>query len=377
MRVVLGAVMVQRAVVVHCVNSFGFTGIGRKRRGVRMKVVIYLCAVLILAPAALSGQRVDVPVSVEIVHLQYITPIELMEELTAQYTFDGRNEVMINGSAVHFTINNATNQVMLTGDANTILSALQLIKFLDVPSRQIVIEAKIVEINNEKLSELGMDWQYFLDRTEIHSSGSMHKSIYETVTDGITDRDEITNYQISNSVGNYMKAGDFLKIIQEKEIGRVTNVPTIVTTNNKEGTILDGSRVTYVTRYSSNLELFETQEMTAGLFLSVIPSLGESGYLKLQITAKLTELGQIISGSPSETGQIIENTVIVKDGEEFILGGFKTTEKSQYKRKVPVLGTILPFLFSRTENVEILKDFLIILKPAVIDLNPIEIPEIE
>ncbi|MGB3341425.1 MAG: secretin N-terminal domain-containing protein [bacterium] len=341
-----------------------------------MKVVIYFCAALMLTPVVLSGQRVDLPVTTEIIHLQYITPIELMTELTDQYSFDGRNEVIINGRTVHFTINNATNQVMLTGDANSISSALQLIKFLDVPSRQIVIEAKIVEINNEKLNELGMDWQYLLDRTDLHSTGHVDRVINEYV-DGFTDRDERRNYQMSHNASNYLNAGDFLKIIQEKEIGRVTNVPTIVTTNNKEGTILDGSRITYVTRYSSNLELFETQEMTAGLFLSVIPSLGESGYLKLQIIAKLTELGQIISGSPSETGQIIENTVIVKDGEEFILGGFKTNEKSKHTRKVPLLGSILPFLFSRTEDIEIMKDFLIILKPVVIDLNPVEIPELE
>lgn len=342
-----------------------------------MKFIIYLCIVLMLVPVALSGQQLGVPVSTEIVHLQYITPIELMEELTTQYTFDGRNEVIINGRAVHFTINNATNQVMLTGNLNSISSALQLIKFLDVPSRQIVIEAKIVEINNEKLSELGMDWQYLLDRTELNTQGYLNKAMDESTSDGVVDRKKSYNYRMWNNSQSYVRAGDFLKIIQEKEIGRVTNVPTIVTTNNKEGTILDGSRVTYVTRYSSNLELFETQEMTAGLYLSVIPSLGESGYLKLEITAKLTELGQIISGSPSETGQIIENTVIVKDGDEFILGGFKTTEKSQNKRKVPVLGTILPFLFSRTENIEIMKDFLIILKPTVIDLNPVEIPELE
>jgi type II secretory pathway component GspD/PulD (secretin) len=330
-----------------------------------------------LVPIALSGQRVDISVATEIVHLQYITPIELMEELTTQYTFGGRNEVVINGRTVHFTTNNATNQVMLTGDAHSISSALQLIEFLDVPARQIVIEAKIVEMNNEKLNELGMDWQYLLDRTDLQSMGHVDKMINERIIDDITYKDELTNYKMWHKTANYMNAGDFLKIIQEKEIGRVTNVPTIVTINNRKGTILDGSRITYVTRYSSHTDVYETQEMTAGLFLSVIPSLGESGYLKLQITAKLTELGQIISGSPSETGQIIENTVIVKGGEEFILGGFKTTEKSKYTRKVPLLGTILPFLFSRTEDIEIMKDFLIILKPTVIDLNPVEIPELE
>lgn len=342
-----------------------------------MKFMICFCATLMLVPVALSGQRVDVTVATEIVHLQYITPIELMDELTAQYTFDGRNEVIINGRTVHFTTNNATNQVMLTGDAHSISSALQLISFLDVSSRQIVIEAKIVEINNEKLNELGMDWQTLLDNTRVFAQPLLRETYNKQNLDGnITENRQSTSWFEGNATAS-IYVGDFLKIIQEKEIGRVTNVPTIVTINNKEGTILDGSRITYVTRYSSNSELFETQEMTAGLFLSVIPSLGESGYLKLQITAKLTELGQIISGSPSETGQIIENTVIVKDGEEFILGGFKTAEKSKYKRKVPILGTILPFLFSRTEDIEIMKDFLIILKPTVIDLNPVEIPELE
>jgi type II secretory pathway component GspD/PulD (secretin) len=171
--------------------------------------------------------------------------------------------------------------------------------------------------------------------------------------------------------------GDLLKIIQEAGIGKIISVPQIVTINNKEGTILDGDRITYVTRYSSYANIFETQEMTAGLYLSVIPSLGESGYLKLIVNAKVTSLGEAISGSPSETGQIIENTVIVKDGAEFLLGGFKKTEKSKFKRKVPILGTILPFLFSRTIEMETVKDFLIVLKPTVIDLKSPDIPKLK
>jgi type II secretory pathway component GspD/PulD (secretin) len=338
-----------------------------------MRLTIFLCIVLNVVSMLMFGQPVDASAITQIIHLRYITPMELMEELTAQYTFDNRNEVLINGMPVHFTMNNATNQVMLTGSQDAISNAMLLLEFLDVPSRQIVIEAKIVEINNERLDELGIDWQHLLDRTGLQSLGAIDKRIHED--NDIRDKENW--YSLNQSASNYMSAGDFLKILQEKEIGRVTNVPMIVTTNNKEGTLLDGSRVTYVTRYSSYSDVFETEEMTAGLYLSVIPSLGESGYLKLRITAKLTELGQIISGSPSETGQIIENTVIIKDGEEFILGGFKTSEDRKYRRKVPLLGTILPFLFSRTENVQITKNFLIVLKPTVIDLNPAEIPEME
>lgn len=59
----------------------------------------------------------------------------------------------------------------------------------------------------------------------------------------------------------------------------------------------------------------------------------------------MTELGPIIGESPSETGQMLENTVIVREGQPFLLGGLQRRETFQQTRKVPILGTILPFLF--------------------------------
>jgi len=338
-----------------------------------MKRYIFLCILLAGLMMYLHGQGADAGTTVKIVKLQYISPGELRDNLISQYTFDKNNEIIINGNSVHITFNDAVNQVMLTGSPASIADAMEVIEFLDVPPRQIVITAKIVEIDNEKLSELGTDWQTLLDNTSLHGSLSFNKQ--RDKSDGLDIETE--GYIFQGYVSNYMGLGTFLKIIQEKNAGRIIKIPQIVTTNNKKGTVLDGYRVTYVARYSSYANIYETQEMTAGLFLSVIPSLGESGYLKLTVTAKLTKLGAVIAGSPAETGQIIENTIIVKDGEEFILGGFKMTEKSKQKRKVPILGTILPFLFSRTKEIETSKDFLIILKPTIIDLKPLEIPEID
>lgn len=313
----------------------------------------------------------------EIVSLQYISPPELMFELHHQYAFNERNEIVIDEQAVHMTINNSSNKILLTGTLTGVNKAKELIRFLDVPPRQIVIEAKIIEINNEKLSELGMDWQYVLDNTSLYSTPEFRWSELIERRNAQETQTEMKNYSIHEHAKNYLNLGDFLKIIQEKDIGKVVSIPKIVTTNNQEGMILDGSRVTYVTRYSSHVDVFETQVMTAGLSLAVTPSLGESGYLKLQISAKVTTLGQVISGSPSETGQIIENIVVVKNGEEFLLGGFNTTQTEKHKRKVPILGTILPFLFTRTKEVNVTKDFLIVLKPTVIDLTPVEIPDLE
>jgi len=337
--------------------------------------ILLICILIMLKPVIISGIVIPGLIVPKIVPLRYISPVELKEELSTQNCLNEKNVLTINDSRVRFIFNNSTNQVLLIGDSLSISNALQLIEFLDVPPRQIIIEAKIVEINNEKMSQLGMDWQSLLDKTYLSPRTYVDRDVIKQTH--IPSETDVSRYGYQIQTQSYISVGELLKIIQDSDIGKIISVPRIVTTNNKMGTILDGSRITYVTRYSSYANIYETQEMTAGLSLSVIPSLGESEYLKLIVTAKLTSLGEIIAGSPSESGQIIQNTVIVKDGEEFLLGGFKKTETSKQTSKVPILGTILPFLFSRTTNVEIMKDFLIVLKPTVIDLNPPAVPEIE
>ena len=314
----------------------------------------------------------------KVIQLRYISPLELREELATQYLFDEHNMLSINGARLYCVFNNSTNQVMVNGDTTALSKAIELIKFLDTPPRQIIIEAKIVEINNEKLSDLGMDWHTLLDRVQLSGYPDVQRHYYKAIEEGIVTSDILQHSTtFRGSVGFSINLGEFLKLIKEKGIGHIVSVPKIVTTNNKKASILDGSRITYVTRYSSYADLYKTEEMSAGLMLTVTPSLGESGYIKLNVIAKLTRLGEIIADSPSESGQIIENTVIVRDGEEFLLGGFKTEEKIKTRRKVPILGTILPFLFSRTVETETTKNFLIVLKPTVIDLKPVKIPDLK
>jgi type II secretory pathway component GspD/PulD (secretin) len=162
---------------------------------------------------------------------------------------------------------------------------------------------------------------------------------------------------------------DALRLLDEKGAATIRNAPRILTLNNRRATILDGQRVTYVTRYSSYANLFETDTLDAGLTLSVLPSLGESGYLTLDIRAELTSLSGNISGSPVKDGQIVENTVIVKDGETVLLGGFQRTVEERRHRRFPLLGYALPFLFSREISVKSRRESFVAITPRVVDLT--------
>ncbi len=159
-----------------------------------------------------------------------------------------------------------------------------------------------------------------------------------------------------------------LRLLQEVGAATFRDAPRILTVNNRRATILDGKRVTYITRYSSFTNLFETDTLDAGLTLSVLPSLGESGYLTLDIRAELTSLVQEISGSPVKDGQIVENTVLVKDGETVLLGGFVRTTEVKTRRRIPLLGSVLPFLFSREIANQSTIESYVAITPHVVDL---------
>ena len=272
----------------------------------------------------------------------------------------------------------------MAGTAEGSNAVLDLIHFYDVPPKQIIIEVKMIEINNQQLNDIGMDWQNLLEKLSLNVSLDADKTLddseAERSNDGYTDETtyKTTRTALSSRLSfSSLALSDLLNILSQKEIGKVVNSPRIVTTNNQLGSILDGEHLTYVTRYSSYSNLYETEELNSGLSLEVTPSLGQSGYMTLDIEAKYTYISGTISGSPVEKGQILKSNVIVKNEEPFLLGSFKQVGSQTIKRKVPILGTILPYIFSKKIDVEIEKNILVILTPHVIDLEGSDIPEVE
>jgi len=290
---------------------------------------------------------------------QYLPPAELTRILGLRER-EGRELIEWRAGnqmrSVEVLRNDPANLIMLTGEASDVAMAEVLVKAADVAPRQIMVEAQVVEVNRTKVQELGFDWSrinvdVFYRRED--SRGSFGPSFRST-------REYLSSQAIwSNN----------LRLLQESGAATFRDAPRLLTLNNRRATILDGQRVTYITRYSSFTNLFETDTLDAGLTVSVLPSLGESGYLTLDIRTELTSLSSNISGSPVKDGQIVENTVMVKNGESVLLGGFQRTSDQKVTRRFPVLGHVLPFLFSReTVNRSTIESF-VVLTARVVDLT--------
>ena len=357
----------------------------------RGKTVLGMLMIVSLSGTFAFGQDTMRDAS-NLVELSFITPQQLIQAMSLRKDNSGCYSYSWGSLPLYIRMNESTNQVVITGPEEGVLELKRIIGLFDVAPRQIVIEAKIVEIDNEKSSETGFDWKYLLGKIEITRASANWDWQKNESTRGQTgdyttsdqNMNEAERRSLSANNETRLNLGDFLRLVQESGAGRVINVPRIVTVNNQKGTIFDGSKLRYVVQMSSYSNIYQTDEITAGLMLSVVPSLGKSGYLNLAVSAKYTYLDfpQInpLSGAtynnPVETGQSLDNTVIIKDGESLLLGGFSRTETQKRKRKIPVLGSVLPFLFSRDVMFEVKKDILIILTPTVIDLNAPPIPDV-
>ncbi|HTK32076.1 MAG TPA: hypothetical protein VL332_08950 [Candidatus Saccharimonadaceae bacterium] len=292
---------------------------------------------------------------------QYLPPAEL-EAMLGAHDVGARRVVEWSAGgtthAVEVRRNDASNMVVLSGASEEVGAVEDMAKAFDVPPRQVSIEARIVEMDADKARDAGFDWSRFSasvqgDQQWQRQGGGNFPPV--SINRGLLD----VNGSLTQAI----------KLLEEQGIATTRDAPRILTLNNHEATILDGQRVTYVTRYSSYANVFATDSMDAGLRLDVIPSVGESGYLRLDLKAELTTLSSDISGSPVKDGQIVENTVTVKDGQTVLLGGFTRTLDSTRHRRFPLLGSVLPFLFSREITDHSRRESFIVITPHVVDLE--------
>ncbi|MEK9149747.1 MAG: hypothetical protein AAB267_06850, partial [Candidatus Desantisbacteria bacterium] len=107
-----------------------------------------------------------------------------------------------------------------------------------------------------------------------------------------------------------------------------------------------------------------------GLSLGITPHIGASNYINMNISASMENLsGWNPNGSPIISEQNIYNSVLVKDGETFIIGGLKKKSVIKITKRVPVLGYILPYLFSKKEDSVKEDDLLIFITPHIIKID--------
>src|SRR6266403_325247 len=299
-------------------------------------------------------------------------------------------------------VDDRTNTLLLQDTADRLADVRRLVATLDIPVRQVLIEARIVIVNNDFTRSLGARFG-FTNNQKNGSSGLVTTSGTAAGTD-LAISSAITNvastgsiYPISVPTGPSASnrynvnlpvtspAGTFalgilgnnfivdleLSAAQAETQATIISSPRVITANQKEATIEQGVEIPYQQSASSGATTIQFKK--AVLSLKVTPQITPDNRIVLDLDVKKDSVGTVIVTSggvnvPSIDTREIATQVLVNDGQTVVLGGILETTTRDTDTKVPYLGDIpvLGHLFKTTNKTDNKDELLIFVTPKIV-----------
>ncbi len=270
----------------------------------------------------------------------------------------------------NITMDKQNNTILLFGQKNTLDDLSKLIKQLDKAKLQVYVKAKIIELNNDLLNEVGI--KYGILGGRIHNGGLY--SFSSSLNNGNASllKSKNFNLQVPN-LKSSLALGASLSLLNKTYALNILSQPSILCINNKESSIYVGDTVsiqtgTTITNGGNITNTYKRQDI--GLLLKVKPQISRNNKVTLDIHVILEGIKNINANStnPNTSKKEIITTAIVNNGESIILGGLleqkneKTIEKIPFLGDIPLLGELFTNKLHSRQN----KNLVIIVTPYII-----------
>jgi len=262
-----------------------------------------------------------------------------------------------------------TNSLLIRGTARDYRQLLTTINMLDTVPLQVMINAVIAQVTLTDGNQFGVDW------SRIAANSAVDAISTETTTGFVPEG--VGGLLFNKSfINGAARIDATLAAIASNNDVRLLARPTITVANNQEGEIIIGSEVpvSLGQTVTVNATVGNIQYRDVGIELLLTPQINNDGIVNLVITQKLSSVdsgGGGVEGNPIFNNQEITTTVVVRDGENVVLGGLIQTDDEDLNTGVPGLSRlpVLGGLFSYQQRQTRKQELFIILRPEVIDLN--------
>ena len=295
-----------------------------------------------------------------------------------------------NNSEVSVWADTQNNAIVINAPPKKMRELMQIVDKLDIRRAQVLVEAMIVEVIADKVSELGVSWAIAdsggnspIGVTNFPDFGPGVAQLAGALGGDIpADAGGLLGEGISLGVGRIVDSGvSFAAILRALQGDADTNIistPTLVTTDNEEASINVGQEVPFVTGSFSNtgsvggaINPFQTiQREQIGVNLVITPQINEGNSLLLKVKQEISSIAQSAEGAVDliTNERIVETTVIVEDGGILVLGGLIEDVLRESDQRVPVLGSIPLFgaLFRSRTTDKVKTNLMIFIRPKIL-----------
>ncbi|MBC8287851.1 MAG: type IV pilus secretin PilQ [Nitrospinae bacterium] len=279
------------------------------------------------------------------------------------------------------TVDARTNTLIINDLRQHVDNMLETISVLDVPTAQVLIEAKIVEINKSFTQELGVQWG-LTGELDSQTPGNAALSASPNSTTGgnfLVDLAQNANQKAGNISGFGMAMGALipglslnmrLEALETQGKGRILSSPKVTTADNKEARIRSGRQIPYqVTSAEGN----SIQFIDAELSLQVVPHVTSDNkvYLVIDATKNAADFTQLVGTTPTITTKETHTEVLVGNGDTTVLGGIYESTSTENKKEVPFFSKIplLGLLFQSYADSDTISELLVFITPTIIETN--------
>lgn len=276
------------------------------------------------------------------------------------------------------SVDERTNALLIRDLQENIDVIREIVDSLDVPVKQVQIEARIVTVNEGNLDELGVRWGYSNTNGSTSIGGSIEDNVY-----GFVPIDDMLNVNLAATsanastiafqvakLGSDMLLDLELSALQRESKAEVISSPRLITTNKKPAYIEQGTEIPYLESSSSGATSVAFKK--AVLSLKVTPQITPDNRLVLDLSVTQDRPGDIVKTGTGEAVAIntqrIGTQVLVNNGETVVLGGIFQHSVTDAVDKVPLLGDlpVLGALFKRTYQQMGKSELLIFVTPKVV-----------
>ena len=335
------------------------------------------------------------PLQSELIQINYAKASELAGLLKSQ-----DNTLLSERGKV--TVDERTNTLLILDTSDRLANIRKLVSKLDVPIRQVLIESRIVIASNDFAKDLGVRFgvtgvrqtsnRLFMSSGTIGSTDTMVGSALDNISstgqpspisiptgDGGYPQRLNVNLPVTGSAGSFalsiLGANTLLDLelsaLQSEGRGEVISSPKVITSNQKEAIIKQGTEIPYQESTSSGATSVSFKD--AVLSLKVTPHITPDDRIRMDLDVSKDSIGQRLSTPgggeiPTIDTRQISTQVLVQSGDTIVLGGIHEQEKRKDVTKIPFFGD-LPFigaLFRTKRELDNNRELLIFVTPKIL-----------
>lgn len=330
------------------------------------------------------------PLRTATIQVNYAKAEDLRSLILERSTADDRDNRLLSPRG-QISADPRTNILLLQDIPDKIAEIQDLVTRLDIPVRQVQIDARIVIASDNFRRDLGVRWGFAGVRRDGNTIGAISGSrggaggMIDSAIGNLTDTGQpfpITPPGLGERLGvDLGVAGssgfalailgrDYLldlelSALQAEGRGETLSNPRVITTDRREATIIQGQTVETIIRGADADATFETEAL---LELAVTPQITPDGRVIMDLKVTKNDIAALSETRVTTNNREVETQVLVSNGETVVLGGVFENITLNELDKVPVLGDIpaLGRLFRRTVNTNENLELLIFVTPQII-----------